>query len=95
MPTDNATPAGNSVSVSNLLYLAQALDRAEFRQRAERCLRTAAPIWEENPTAVARLAVAASEWLALPEKERLRAKLPAAKAAAPPPDRPDPPEANP
>lgn len=74
LPTDNVTPAGNSVSASNLLYLAGALNRPEHRPRAERCLRTAAPIWEENPTAVVRLAVAAAEWIALPEKDRAQSK---------------------
>jgi len=68
MPTDNVTPAGNSVSASNLLYLAAALGKPEYRERAHHCLRVAAPIWEENPTAVVRLAVAAAEWIEIQPK---------------------------
>jgi uncharacterized protein YyaL (SSP411 family) len=63
MPTDGVTPSGNSVSAANLLFLARALDRPEYVERAEQCLRAAAPITEEHPSAAPQLAVALARWL--------------------------------
>ena len=63
LPTDNATPAGNSVSASNLLYLAAALNEPDYIPRAEACIRAGAPIMEAHPAAVVQLAVALAGWL--------------------------------
>ncbi len=70
LPVDGVTPSGNSVSVSNLLYLADALDRPEYVERAKRCLRSAAPVLEERPGAVPQLAVGLSAWLDRAETEK-------------------------
>ena len=51
------TPAGNSVSVTNLLYLAKALDKPEYVERARQCMASAAPVIQENPAAGPQLAI--------------------------------------
>ncbi len=63
VPTDTVMPAGNSVSASNLLYLAEALDRPEYDSAAEGCLRAGSPLLDEHPAAVPQLAVALARWL--------------------------------
>ncbi len=63
MPTDGVTPSGNSVSAANLLYLANALDRPEYMERAKKCLQAAGPVLDEHPVAVPQLAVALAQWL--------------------------------
>jgi uncharacterized protein len=63
LPVDGVTPSGNSVSASNLLYLAKALDKGDYAARAQRCIRSAGPLLEEHPLAVPQLAVALSAWL--------------------------------
>ncbi len=62
-PTDGVTPAGNSVSAANLLYLAEALAKPEYVQRAEKCFQAASPVLDEHPAAVPQLAVALSRWI--------------------------------
>jgi uncharacterized protein len=63
LPNDGVTPAGNSVSAANLLYLASALDKPEYAARAQKCIQAATPILDEHPEAVPQLAVALSTWL--------------------------------
>jgi uncharacterized protein YyaL (SSP411 family) len=63
LSNDGVTPSGNSVSVNNLLYLAKALERPEYVDRATKCLESAAPMLEEYPVAVPHLAVGLSAWL--------------------------------
>jgi uncharacterized protein len=58
LAADNVMPSGNSVAAANLLYLAGALDKPDYRARAEKCVQAAAPIFEENPAAAVQLAVA-------------------------------------
>ncbi len=60
---DGVTPAGNSVSAANLLYLANALDRPEYGERAHGCLRSASPLLDEHPAATPQLAVALAAWI--------------------------------
>jgi len=62
-PTDGAIPAGNSVAADNLLYLAEALDKPAYRERAEGTLRSAIPLLERAPSSVPRLAAALVEYL--------------------------------
>jgi uncharacterized protein YyaL (SSP411 family) len=57
LPIDGVTPAGNSLSVTNLLYLAKALNKAEYVERARQCIAAAAPVIQENPGAGPQLAV--------------------------------------
>ncbi|MEX0675522.1 MAG: thioredoxin domain-containing protein [Pirellulales bacterium] len=61
--TDTVTPSGNSVSAANLLYLADALEKPQYVSRAEACIRSAAPILDEHPSAVPQLAVALGQWI--------------------------------
>jgi uncharacterized protein YyaL (SSP411 family) len=55
---DGAQPAGNSVAAINLLYLADALERPEYRQKAEQTLRIALGSMKEVPRLAPRMAVA-------------------------------------
>jgi uncharacterized protein YyaL (SSP411 family) len=64
--SDSAEPAGNSVSAQNLLYLASALSRDTYRQKAERTIMLGARLLAQSPAAVPRLATAVSELLATP-----------------------------
>jgi uncharacterized protein YyaL (SSP411 family) len=66
LPNDGVTPSGSSVSVTNLLYLAKALDRPEYTDRAEQCLKSAAPVLEEYPASAPQLAVGVVQWLSRP-----------------------------
>jgi uncharacterized protein len=63
LPTDGVTPAGNSVAAANLLYLARALDKPDYVERAEKCIRAAVPILQEHPAAAPQLAVSLAAWL--------------------------------
>ncbi len=62
--TDGAQPAGNSVAASNLLYLADALERPAYRERGEQTIRIAIGIMEEMPRVAPRMAVALAAALA-------------------------------
>jgi uncharacterized protein len=61
LAADNVMPSGNSVSAANLLYLAGALDKPDYRSRAKRCVQVAGGIFEENPAAAVQLAVSVAE----------------------------------
>lgn len=58
-PTDGAEPAGNSVAAANLVYLAQALNRPEYREKAERCVAAAREDLSGQLGAAPRLAIVA------------------------------------
>jgi uncharacterized protein YyaL (SSP411 family) len=55
-PVDGALPAGNSISVSNLLTLAKLANRPEYVERGERAIQSTAALLESSPTAVVRMA---------------------------------------
>jgi len=55
---DGATPAGNSVAFSNLVRLAEILDRQDLRDRAARMLQAVAGTVQQAPSAFARLLTA-------------------------------------
>ncbi len=56
-PTDSAIPSGNAVAAGNLVYLAGALDKPEYLDRAEKTLLAFGPLLESFPTAMPRMAV--------------------------------------
>ncbi len=62
-PIDNAIPAGNSVSAGNLYYLSETLANVAYREMAERCVISAAPIIQRIPIAAPRLLITASKYL--------------------------------
>ncbi len=62
-PIDNAIPAGNSVSAGNLYYLSETLPNAAYREMAERCVISAAPIIQRIPIAAPRLLITASKYV--------------------------------
>jgi uncharacterized protein YyaL (SSP411 family) len=80
LPTDGVTPSGNSVSVTNLLYLADALKRPEYVERARKCMESAAPTVMEHPTAAPQLAVGIAAWLDRQRDEKRKQDEPAAPA---------------
>ena len=61
--TDNARPSGNSATASNLLYLADKLQKDEYRGMAERTIRAAMPLMNRAPIAAPRMGVAIAAWL--------------------------------
>ena len=56
--TDGAEPSGNSVSADNLVYLARALKKPDYRKQAEQTIHSASSLLQNAPSAVPRLAVA-------------------------------------
>jgi len=56
-PADSAIPSGNSVSVSNLTYLAKALNKPEYLDRAEQTLRALSGLMSRSPTSMPRMAM--------------------------------------
>jgi hypothetical protein len=58
---DEAVPAGNSLTAHNLLYLAQALQRPEYRERAEKLVLQATPMLQKRPRMAPRLVSAVAE----------------------------------
>ncbi|MFO0900080.1 MAG: thioredoxin domain-containing protein [Pirellulales bacterium] len=63
-PVDSATPSGNAVSAGNLVYLAKAAGKPEYRERAGKIFAAFGPQLQETPSAVPRLGLALGEWLA-------------------------------
>jgi len=61
--TDSALPSGNAVSVGNLVYLAGELNKPEYLDRAEQTLRAFAPMLEQTPGAMPRMAVSLAAFL--------------------------------
>lgn len=62
-PSDGAQPAGNSVSVQNLIYLAAKLDKPEYREAATKALTATAPLMQKSPRISPRMALALAEYL--------------------------------
>jgi uncharacterized protein YyaL (SSP411 family) len=56
-PTDSALPSGNAVSAGNLVYLAEALDRLDYLDRAQQTIEAFTPLLEQSPAALPRMAV--------------------------------------
>ena len=57
-PVDSALPSGNAVAAGNLVYLAGALDRPQYLERAERTIRCFSGMLAESPLSAPRMAVA-------------------------------------
>jgi uncharacterized protein YyaL (SSP411 family) len=57
-PVDAAIPAGNSVSVANLVYLAGKLNRPEYLERAEKTAPSGAAMFERAPASMPSMAIA-------------------------------------
>jgi len=62
-PTDGAQPAGNSVTVQNLIYLAEQLNNADYREVATKALSATAPLMQKSPRISPRMALALAEYL--------------------------------
>ncbi|MEZ6099548.1 MAG: thioredoxin domain-containing protein [Pirellulaceae bacterium] len=60
---DEAIPSGNAVTALNLLYLAQATGRDDFRQRADRTIQSSASLLQRVPAAATLMATAVAEKL--------------------------------
>jgi len=60
---DGARPSGNSVSVSNLVYLARELDRPDYLDKAGRTIESIAGLLQVAPAAAPRMVVGVGEWL--------------------------------
>lgn len=60
---DSALPAGNSVAAANLVFLADALEKEEYLEKAEGTVRAGLSLLQNSPAAVPRLAVAAARLL--------------------------------
>jgi uncharacterized protein len=69
---DGAEPSGNSVAANVLLRLAHLTGDTAFSDRAERCLRWAAPRLEAQPTMAPQMLVALGRWLSEPEQVVIR-----------------------
>ncbi len=62
-PVDGAEPSGNSVSAENLVFLAEALKKRDYLDKAERVLQSTAGLLEAAPSAAPRMAIALDRWL--------------------------------
>jgi hypothetical protein len=62
-PHDSALPSGNAVAVDNLVYLARELDKPEYLDRAETTLRAFAPLLEQMPSGMPRMAASLAAFL--------------------------------
>ncbi len=60
---DGAVPAANSVTASNLVYLARAQSKDEYLQRAEQTVQAFAPLLQRAPQALPRMGTALAELL--------------------------------
>ncbi|MDD4736280.1 MAG: thioredoxin domain-containing protein [Kiritimatiellae bacterium] len=65
---DGAEPSPNSIAALNLLRLAQMLDRADWRERAEKTLRAFEPQLERTPSAMPLMLVALDRLHAPPKQ---------------------------
>ena len=68
-PVDGARPAGNSVSATNLVYLAKALDKPEYLERADETIQAYARLLRGAPAALPRMATALASLLELKPKD--------------------------
>lgn len=64
-PADGALPSGSTVTVGNLLYLAEKLDKPAYREAAERAARVAAAHLDRSPTLAPRMAANIVDLLSL------------------------------
>jgi uncharacterized protein YyaL (SSP411 family) len=78
-PVDGAIPAGNSVSATNLIFLATELNKPELLKIAESTIQSSASLIEVAPTAVPRMAIAIPALL--DAKEKLTKREPPRAAA--------------
>jgi hypothetical protein len=62
-PADAERPAGNSVTASNLIYLARVVQKPEYLSQAEKTIQSASNVFRQAPAAASRLGVAISELL--------------------------------
>ena len=60
-PSDGAQPAGNSVTAQNLIYLAEKLNRTDYREIAESTVAATVPSMRKSPRLAPRMAVALLE----------------------------------
>lgn len=58
-PVDGVRPSGISVAASNLVYLAQSLDQAEYLDLARETIQSSADLLDESPALLTRLVTAA------------------------------------
>ena len=58
-PVDGVRPSGISVAASNLVYLAQSLDQAEYLDLALETIQSSADLLDESPALLTRLVTAA------------------------------------
>ena len=61
-PIDGVEPSGNSVSADNLVYLAKALDRDEYLDKAKQAIDSVSGLLSQAPSAVPRMAIAFAAW---------------------------------
>ena len=62
-PSDGAQPAGNSVTVQNLIYLGEKLNKVAYREVATKALSATAPLMQKSPRISPRMALALAEYL--------------------------------
>ena len=62
-PVDSAIPSANAVSAGNLVYLAKALNKPEYLDRAEQTINTFASFLNQSPSAMPRMAQSLAAWL--------------------------------
>lgn len=60
---DSVLPSGNSVSIRNLVRLARATNKPEYRKLAEQSLSSCVTVLQDSPRGAVNLAVALSEFL--------------------------------
>ena len=73
-PVDGALPSGNAVTAGNLVYLAQALKKPEYLDKAEQTITLFASFMNQNPASMPRMAVSVA---ALQEaRKSMPAKMP-------------------
>jgi len=68
-PVDSALPSGNSVSAQNLVFLATALDRPEYLERAERTVNAFSALLQDSPASAPRMALA---WQAIQDAKKAK-----------------------
>jgi len=62
-PVDSAIPSGNALAASNLVYLAKALDKPKYRDRARDTINAFATFIEQAPGSMPRMAVSLAQLL--------------------------------
>ena len=62
-PNDGAVPAGNSVAMTNLMYLSQALDNEDYKAMVKKSLQGTSSLLSDFPTIAPRLLVPVKEFV--------------------------------